>query len=511
MSTRLLHTLQGWRANLALLVAGAATPLAFAPLGWWPLAVISPALLFALWMFSTPRQAAWQGGFFGAGLFGVGLYWIFISIHYHGFVNLPLSLLLTALLMAIMALYIALVGYGVARFFPRNHGRFYARCKLLLVIPAAWVLGEWLRGWLFTGFPWLSLGYSQLDTPLIGFAPIIGTYGVSWLVALSAALLVAAWLAGRRWWVYLLALVVLWGVGAGLARVQWGEPAGEPLKVTLLQGNIPQDLKWHPSVRKPTIDMYTELTRQHWDSDLIIWPESALPAFYYEVEQFLDDLEAEGRSHQTDLLIGLLHLEKREHLYHNSMISLGQSRGFYHKDHLVPFTEYLPLKDILGGIVKFMQVPMSDFSPGGSDQPLLQVAGHKVGISICFEDAFGEEVINALPEAGFLVNVSNDAWFDDSWAPPQHLQIARMRAVETHRYLLRATNTGITAVIDARGKIQARLPQFQIDALTAEIQPLQGATPYVRLGNWPVVLLVIFALGWAAWRCRPAVSPGPAG
>ncbi len=502
MTSTLLHKLQGWRGLAAVFVAGALTPLAFAPFNLWPLALLGPALLFMLWLFATPRQAAWLGGMFGLGLFGTGIYWIFISVHLHGFVPLALSLLVTGALMALMAAYFALVGYCVARFFPRNHERRYARYKLLLVMPAAWVAGEWLRGWFLTGFPWLSLGYSQIDTPLLGVAPLLGVFGVSWLVALSAALLVALWLDSRKWWLYGVALVALWGGSALLERVEWGQATGEPLTVTLLQGNIPQDLKWHPSVRKPTIEMYTELTKQSWSSDLVIWPESALPAFYYEVEQFLDTLEQEAQAHDTDLLIGLLHRDRQSGDYHNSMISLGSSRGFYHKQHLVPFTEYLPLKDLLGRFVRFIQVPMSDFSAGESDQPLLQVAGQRVGISICFEDAFGEEVIETLPEAGLLVNVSNDAWFDDSTAPHQHLQMARMRAAEASRYMLRATNTGISAIVNERGEVVARAPQFQIDALTGEVQPRSGATPYVVAGNGPVVVLALLALGVAVWRLR---------
>ncbi len=508
MTPKLLHVLQGWRGYVAVFVAGALTPLAFAPLNFWPLAIVGPALLFLLWMFASPRRAAYLGGLFGLGLFGTGIYWIFISVHLHGFVPLALSLLVTVALMALMAAYFALVGYCVARFFPRNYGQRHSRYKLLLVIPAAWVLGEWFRGWFLTGFPWLSLGYSQLDTPLLGVAPLLGVFGVSWLVALSAALLVALLLDARQRWFYLLAFVVVWGSGALLDRIEWGQDEGAPLTVTLLQGNIPQDLKWHPSVRKPTIEMYAELTKQSWSSDLVIWPETALPAFYYEVEQFLDTLEEEAQASNTDLLIGLLQRDRETGNYYNSMVSLGSSRGFYRKQHLVPFTEYLPLKDLLGSVVRFIQVPMSDFSPGSRDQPLLAVAGQKVGISICFEDAFGEEVINTLPEAGLLVNVSNDAWFDDSSAPPQHLQMAQMRAAESARYMLRATNTGISAIVNERGEVVSRAPQFQIHALTGEVQPRSGATPYVWFGNWAVVWLAIAALGVALWRLKPRAGEG---
>lgn len=494
---------RGWRADLAALLAGAATPAAFAPLGWWPLALLGPAILFALWLFADGRGAARRGAAFGLGFFGVGISWVFVSIYYHGYVPLPLSLFLTLLLVVVMALFPALLGYLIGRYFPPAFEKRYARIKLLLVIPAAWVVMEWVRGWFMTGFPWLSLGYSQTGTVLSGWAPVVGVFGLSWLVALTAALLVALLLdrEGRRW--YLLGGVAIWSLAWPLQQSDWTEPAGGPLKVALLQGNVSQDTKWSPDNRLPTIELYTELTVQNWDADLIIWPETALPAFYNEVDFFLDELEQEARRHGTDLLIGLLSFGEDGSSYYNSMVSLTSDaavpRGMYHKDHLVPFTEYLPLKWALGGIVDFMQVPMSDFSRGGSDQKPLQVAGQHAGISICFEDAFGEEVIRQLPEATLLVNVSNDAWFNDSWAPPQHMQMARMRALETERPMVRATNTGISVIFDAKGRELARAPQFEVAVVKAEVQPRRGMTLYALTGNWLTVSLMALLLG-VAWR-----------
>ncbi len=501
MGARLLAAVAGWRGPALLFVAGALASLAFAPFGIWPLAPLALALLFLCWVDAAPRRAAWCGFAFGAGLFGFGIYWIFISVHFHGYVPLPLALLITAALMAFMAAYFALVGYLVARLCPPRLEARVARLRLLLLMPAAWVVGEWLRGWLFTGFPWLSLGYSQIDTPLAALAPLGGVFAVSALVALSAALLVALLLERRHRLHYGLGLALVWGGAALLDRIEWGEPAGKPIEATLLQGNVPQEMKWLPSMRRPTITLYTELTRQHWRSDLIVWPESALPAFYYEVEPFLDDLAEEARANDTDLLIGLLHRDD-DGRYYNSMVALGEARAFYHKRHLVPFTEYLPLKELLGSLVRVIQVPMSDFSAGPEGQPPPRLAGWPVGISICFEDAFGEEVIGALPQAALLVNVSNDAWFNDSTAPHQHLEIARMRARETGRYLLRATNTGISAIIDERGRVVARSPQFQIDALTAEVVPRRGLTPYAATGNAPLVVVALAVAAFAVWRCR---------
>jgi len=494
-----MRKLDGWRGDLVALLAGAFAPLAFAPVGAGPLAVASLFLLFVTWLNVSPKRAAWRGGLWGVGCFGLGINWIFISVHTYGYVPYVLAVMITAALVLVMALYPALVGYLLGRFFPVRHERLYSRFKLLLVLPALWVLVEWFRAWFLTGFPWLVMGYSQLDSPLAGVAPITGVFGVSWLLALSAALLIALVLEHKQRWLYASALPLLWGASWSLNQINWTQASAPPLEVTLLQGNIPQDLKWHPSVRKPTIDLYTEMTRANWGSDLIIWPESALPAFRYEVKEFVDDLHLEAQENGSDLLIGVLDMDKAYGRYYNSMVSLGETQGVYHKQHLVPFTEYLPLKDLLGGFVRFMQVPMSDFSSGKHDQPLLEVAGQKVGISICFEDAFGEEVIRTVPEASLLVNVSNDAWFADSWAPRQHLQIARMRALETGRYMMRATNTGMTAVIDHQGQVTAEAPQFEVFALTATVIPRQGATPYTLVGNWLIVLLLSAGVVYS-WR-----------
>lgn len=484
--------------------AGVLMPLAFAPAGLWPLAIVLLAALFLLWMLSPPKRAARRGFYFGLGMFGTGINWIFISIHNHGYVNLPLSIFLTILLIVVMAAFPSLVGYCATRLFPTRHLQVYSRYKLLLALPALWVLGEWVRGWFMTGFPWLSLGYSQVTSPLAGWAPVLGVYGVSWAVAASAALLVAMLVNRVHRVVYLLALAAIWGLGFALGQVQWTSPNGAPLRASLIQGNVSQDVKWSPDQRRPTVELYTELTRQNWDSDLIIWPETALPAFYFEAKDFIDDLEVEAQAHNTDMLIGLLQLDDQRR-YYNSMISLGTAREFYNKRHLVPFTEYLPLKWMFGGLVGFMQVPMSDFSAGHSAKPL-PLKGQKAGISICFEDAFGEEVIDALPAATLLVNVSNDAWFDDSWAPHQHLQMARMRAIETGRPMLRATNTGKTAIIDHTGALIATGAQFAITVVKGTVQPMKGMTPYAYLGNFLVVIAALSAVGYAVWRLREFLS-----
>jgi apolipoprotein N-acyltransferase len=373
-----------------------------------------------------------------------------------------------------------------------------------VAFPAAWVLAEWVRGWLFTGFPWLAVGYSQIDSPLGGLAPLLGVYGLSLAVAVSAGLV---WLlvrgAGRARYGALLGLIVLWLTGGLLGRVEWTEPEGEPIRATVVQANIPQSAKWSEETRIPSLRNYVELTRESFDSDVILWPETAVPDFLHRVrEPFIEPLGKEAREAGAELVIGIPVLDLSTQAYYNGLVSIGSTEDLYTKRHLVPFGEFMPLKDWLGPLARAFEVPMSDFSSGAEDgPPLLQVGQHQVGASICYEDAFPAEVAEALPDAAYLVNVSNDAWFGDSLAPYQHLEIARMRARENGRWLLRSTNTGISAILDHRGEVEGIVPAFERGAFTSEIQPRTGATPFARVGNWPAVGLASVMLGFA-WLFR---------
>jgi apolipoprotein N-acyltransferase len=482
-----------WRGNVLALAAGALLPLAFAPFNLYPLAVLCPALLFAAWRGAEPRRALLRGYLFGLAQFGLGVNWVYVSMHDFGGVGAALSVLLTALLVAVLAVFPALAGWLSVRLAQRAGGAALI-LPLVLIFPAAWTVLEWVRGWFLTGFPWLNLGYSQIDAPLAGLAPLLGVYGVSLAAATSGALLLAAFERRRNRFALICAgaFAALWLAAWSAGTVEWTQPEGRPLRVSLVQGNISQDLKWQPGMLEPTVELYQGLSRAHWGSDLIVWPETAMPMYYLQALPYLDALGDEAQRHGSELLVGLIYMDTRSDDYYNSMVSVGGAQGghqVYHKHHLVPFTEYLPLKEVFGGIVDFMGVPMSDFSAGAAVQPPFAVAGQQVGMSICYEDAFGEEMIRMLPRATLLVNVSNDAWFGRSVAPRQHLQIARMRALETGRPLLRATNTGVSALIGYRGELLATSPQFKVDVLSGEVQPRQGATPYVRAGNAVFLLL----------------------
>jgi len=488
-------------------VAGAFTPLAFAPFGLWPLALLAPAALLLAWRGASPRRAAVRGYLYGLGLFALGTSWVYVSMHRFGGLDTPLAAALTALFVLFLAAFPATVGWAWARL---SGGRLTAVTALLL-FPALWGLVEWIRGLIFTGFPWLLLGYAHTDAPLAGLFPLLGVYGVSLASATLAGLLAWALDAPRRRGATALAaliaaLALAWVVG----RPTWTTASGEPLTVALVQGNVPQDIKWLPEQRAPTLNRYLELTRRHWDADLVVWPETAVPAFAHQVSAFLARLDEEARRTRTALLIGLPVREPASPRYYNAMLALGDGEGEYRKHHLVPFGEYLPLRGLLGGVLDFFQIPLSDFSAGPARQPLVRLAGLPVGVSICYEDAFGEEMLYQFPEAAFLVNASNDAWFGDSFAPHQHLQIARARALESERWMVRATNTGITALIDPQGRIQAQAPAFQVTTLTGTIQPRTGHTPYTRWGNVPAVSLALagLVLAWILVRRRPRGDEG---
>ena len=462
-------------------LAGAAGVLAFAPFSQGWIAPLSLAVLFWLWQEAAPSRAFLLGWAWGVGFMGFGVFWLHHSIAQFGGVNLPLAVLITLLFAVSLALFYGLAGWLANRFIAPGWRR-------LLAYPALWVLLEWARSWLFTGFTWLSLGYSQIDTPLAGYAPLLGVYGVGLLVALSASLLLRG-----RWWLVLLPL--LWAGGWLLQQQQWSRPDGEPIAVALVQPNIPQAIKWRPEQFQPTLSLLMELTRQSAGAKLVIWPETAVPAFSDRVEtSVLEPLHRLFSREERTLLLGIA-VREEESRYHNALLSLGSSgRARYYKRHLVPFGEYMPLKPLLGPLIEVLAIPMSDFTPGAEGKPLIELAGHPAGASICYEDTFGNEVARALPQAAFLVNVSNDAWFGDSLAPHQHLEMARMRALETGRWMLRATNTGISAIIDERGRVQARLPQFQRGVVQGLVEPRQGATPYSRWPDWPAVLLALLML-----------------
>ncbi len=493
----LLARLRPWlcdaRTRLVIaVVAGALLVPAFAPVGWFLLAPLMLLVLLALWHGRDPGQSFVVGYAFGVGYFGLGVYWVYISMHTFGQAPAPLAALMTVLLVAVLALFPALTGWLLARFWPRADLLRHA-----LAFPLLWGALEWLRSWIFSGFPWLSLGYSQIDAPLGGFAPLLGVLFMGLLVALSAGLLWHALVARLRpAGITAGSLVVaLWLGGVALDRVQWTLPAGEPLSVALVQGNVSQDQKWLPEMRRPTKARYRDLTLEHLGRDLIVWPEAALPRLFHQVaDDFLPQLDDALAEAGSELLMGILVYDRGAGRYYNSVLAMGDPYQFYHKHHLVPFGEYFPVPDFVRRQLQLLNLPYQDFTRGDARQAPLRLAGLNIAASVCYEDLFGAWFAGTALNADLLVNVSNDAWFGDSLAPAQHLQIARMRARENGRMMLRTTNTGITAIIDARGRVVKALEQFQTGVLTGEAQAYEGTTPYTRWRDVPLLLTIFLGL-----------------
>ena len=478
---------------------------AFAPLAWFAVAWLSLGGLFALLGSGAdadrrPRDGALIAASHGCGLFLAGVSWIHVSLSVFGGMPAAVSALATFLFCLLLSVFPALAG--------ALHVRLAASgwLRRALLFAALWTLAEWLRSWVLTGFPWLTAGYAQTPpSPLAGYAPLLGVLGVSLSSALAGALLsevVRRWLStgscpARGWLRWCPALpiagiAVILAAGHLLRDVRWTQPVGEPISVALLQGNVAQEMKWRPERFAESLRTYYQLARDH-PAQLIVMPETALPAFLDQVPaEYLDALQELAQKRHGDLLFGVAVNEGRQR-YFNSALSLGTSgRQRYDKVHLVPFGEFVP-----PGFAWFMamaSIPMSDFTAGSPRQPPLSLAGQQVAVNICYEDVFGDEIIAALPAATLLVNISNVAWFGDSLAPAQHLQIARMRALESGRVMLRATNTGMTAIVDVDGSVRAVLPPFTRGALQGEVSGHAGVTPYVRWGNWPVVCLALLLL-----------------
>lgn len=489
---------------------GAFAVAGFSPYYFYPITIASLIGLFYLWQkSSTAKHAALIGFMFGLGLFGLGIYWIYISLHDFGGMPWWMASFSTLVLCAFLSLFPATVGALSKRV---NYS--------LLCIPLFWALSEWVRSWIFTGFPWLTVGYSQVPhSPLVGYLPVIGIYGVSFILVFTAGV-IAYWLAKPSQsliWkrIAIATLVIIWIGGSLLKFVEWTKPIGNPTSVALLQGNISQDIKWSPEVADQTLKTYLDMALAS-KAKLIIMPETALPMLASQIpSKYVQALKNHALSNQGDILIGAVEgiavaNQNDPDQYFNSMQSIGSAdMQTYRKSHLVPFGEFIPLKQVFGWIYRdWLNIPLSDLSRGSLEQQPMDVAGQKVAVNICYEDVFGEEIIRQLPQATLLVNVSNDAWYGESLASYQHMQFSQARAIETGRVMLRATNTGATAMIDAHGEIAAHAPHFSKTTLIINAQGYTGSTPYVRWGNWPVIILLLTAaIGLLISRFRNQKQP----
>ncbi|HEX3630900.1 MAG TPA: apolipoprotein N-acyltransferase [Casimicrobiaceae bacterium] len=496
-------------ATGAALLLGIVSVFGFAPFGAWAVSLLALAGLFVLWQrAATAHAAAWIGYAYGIGLFGAGTSWTYVALSTFGGMIPILAAIGTAAFCAYLALFSALAGWITARLAP------WGSPARLAIGAGAWTIAEWLHSTGYPGFPWLATGYAQVGGPLAGFAPVGGVFLVGLAVAAAGALLVyaTAALERRGYGAAVIGAAAIASItvgGIALAAIEWTQASGEPVAVSLVQGNIDQDEKFDPSYREKSLAIYAELAESA-KGRLIVLPESALPMFADEVpDAFIARLRAIAVRNGGDLLTGLFFFEPRESedgddRYYNSVVSIGTAPiQIYRKHHLVPFGESIPAKPVVGWLIRrVLAIPLADQTPGTAYPQPMEVAGQRLAVNICYEDAFGGELIRQLPSATLLVNFTNDAWYGRSLAAEQHAQMSAMRALESARPMLRATNTGITTIIDHHGVERARLPWFTRGVLEGSIAGRTGATPYVRYGD-AVALgasLLIIAIALAALR-----------
>lgn len=486
--------------GVLVMIGGAILPLAFAPFGYYLIAETSLVILLFVWLrASRPLLAFLYGWLFGLTFFGFGIYWVYVSVHYYGNAPTVLAIFIVALLVAFMALYPALQGYCLHRFFSKNN-----LWKFLGVFPAIFVILEWIRGWFLSGFPWLFLGYSHVASPLSGWATVFGVYGVSFVIAQTAGAVFSIfyWWRNKKLVAGLLLLIfMLWGVGGAIAKINWTKQSGERFRVSLVQGNITQERKWQKSELLSILDTYSFLTTSNLASKIIVWPEAAIPTVPENIKLYLQRLSFVAEKSKTTIVSGVPFYDKDNNNYYNGILVFGASQGRYYKRHLVPFGEFLPLQFMLWWLHKFLTIPMSGFSYGAKQQPDLVVDNILLAPFICYEIAYANLVLDYLPRAKFLVVVSDDSWFGESIAAAQHLEIAKMRALEVGRYLLFSTNTGISAIINQRGEIVAAAPAFQPAVVSAEVMSFVGKTPWVNYGKYLWLPLLLLCL-WLAYRWK---------
>ena len=465
-----------------VLLSGCLIPFSFSPFNYYFLSIISLSLLFYLWTKSkSPRESFTLGYIFGFSMFDIGVNWLHISINLFGGINIYFAILITYLLIAFLSLYPAICGYISTKYFKNN---------LFLSLPALWFISEWARGIVLTGFPWLNIGTSQTDSILINFAPLIGDYGVTFIVCIIASCIVKIIAGGKiNFLIGIVPIFLVFSLSILFSQINWTKSKNQDLNITIIQGAIPQEIKWQQNQDKKSYKIYSDLTKPFWKSDLIIWPETAISSIYDLSNEYIKKIEMQKEKSDVIFVTGIIRQNKTNKESYNSMLLIDNKHYIYDKYHLVPFGEYLPFKEILYNFIRFFKIPISNFSKSKSRLSNIDTEKANFGMSICYEDAFGSEIRRSMPHADILINVSNDAWFGDSFAPHQHLQIARMRAVENGRYFLRSTNTGISAVINNKGEIIANSPQFEKYTINENVTLYSGVTPFSKYGNKFLMIL----------------------
>lgn len=478
-----------WACMALCVIAGALFMFALAPFGIWGVAILSVLILYASLLMQTKgSRAFWLGFAYGFGTWFTGAFWLYNSIHEYGYLSPAISIVLIVIMAAIMALFHAMSAYVFVRYLGKQP----------LAFASIWVLQEWLKTWLFTGFPWLFVGYAYADVaPIAAIAPIGGVFLISFLSVLFSASLVDV-LRARIGYFLLSFVLSLLSFSVYIINPEWTVPTNQTLSVSLIQGNIDQDIKWVDGYEDTSLERYALLSQNEWGQDLVVWPEGAVPQFYDEVWPFLSQIDAIAKSTNTAFITGIPYKKTPESahetpLYYNSAALLGHTHGLYKKQRLVPFGEYIPLAGILDILPNLANSGLS-YSKGDKNQPLLDIKQSNAAMAICYEVAYPQTVRQNAKNSQFMLTISNDTWFGTSHGPHQHLQMVQMRSLETGRYFVRTTNNGITAIIDHKGRILSRIPQFEAGVLRGQVALRTGDTPFMKFGHMPILIIVFLLL-----------------
>ena len=480
-----MNMLNNVRQDCLLVLAGAIFPLGLAPFGLWPITVISISILFHKLINQSNGKVFLNSFFYGFGLFLSGASWIYVSIHEYGFVVAPLAFTATIIFCllfgAIFALPFVLFGY-----LPKT------QLALVLGCPSLWVLSEWLRSWVLTGFPWLYAGYSHTDTWLSGWAPLGGVFLLSYFCALLSILLTLL-CQGLNRFTYprlLSSLTVALFLGGYLLQsMNWTQETDNSLSVALIQPNIPQNEKWSTNMRVSIMQQLAKQTEPLWDHDIIVWPEAAIPTIPERIPRYMESLKVRAKELNATLLAGAItYNPEKQNYYYNSLLAVNDRAEQYNKTRLVPFGEYVPFESYIRGLIKFFDLPMSKITKGSRDQQPFSIRGQYVSAVICYEVVYPDLVARNTLESSLIVTVSNDTWFGRSLGPIQHMQMVRMRAIENAKPIVRATNNGITGFVDFKGHLEASLDRGMKSSLSGTVQPRTGYTPFSIVGSWPIII-----------------------
>ena len=499
-------------ALLIAFISGSLITLSFAPFNIWPITLISLVSLALLLKEQSIKSILWRSFTFGVGLYCAGVHWLYVSIHNFGGASPVFAGFLVFVFACFMAILFTLPFGIFARWFSRHS------LGIIIALPACWLLGEWIRTWLLTGFPWLFLGYAHLNTPLAGWAPITGVIGISFILALTSGV-IAEWIwknkktphAKNLLMISTFACAIFWLVGAGIKNTVWAEPDVTPISIGMVQPNIDQSIKlsFSQDTTIAALNQLRDLSTDLWTNDWVIWPEAAIPTSltYHDALPFLEEMNTKASEHNTALFTGVIYEDREKRKYYNSIAGLGQGYGFYHKRRLVPFGEYVPLEDQLRGLIEFFNLPTSFIHLGPKDQHGLIAKGVRITPAICYEIVYPDLIAQAAKETQVLLSVNNLGWFLDSIQSKQFMQMAQMRALETGRYLVYSTNNGPSAIIDNQGKILSQSDAFKAQTFTGKIYAVKDWTPFMVYGSGPLVIiatLLLLSLGLPQLLKRPA-------